>query len=101
MIAREIGRDVTPHQMRLRKSVQQQHRRTRSEPACEDRGLAGFDCRGVETVHVHVRQRSSEERCSGFIHFWLSSTSSKFRARKTRWLGKKDVGESFSCHCRA
>ncbi len=42
-LARQQRRDVAPHQVRLRKTVQQQQRRAGSRTAHEDAGFTGLD----------------------------------------------------------
>jgi hypothetical protein len=61
--ARQQRRNTAPHQMRLRKTVQQQERRARSRSAHEDAGFTGLDFSCCEVVHdswiIRFRNRRS------------------------------------------
>ena len=58
-IARKQRRDAAPHQVGLRKTVQQQDRRSGPGPAQENAGLAGFDFGSFELGHHSGTARSS------------------------------------------
>lgn len=52
-VLREQRRNVSPHQMRLRKSVQQENGRPRTGPTDEDPGLVRLNIGGVEILELH------------------------------------------------
>src|SRR4051794_11445005 len=52
-VLREHRRNVSPHQMRLRKSVQQENGRPRTGPTYEDSCLVRPNIGGFEILEVH------------------------------------------------
>src|SRR5882757_1665999 len=60
--ARQQRRNTAPHQVRLRKTVQQEERRTLSAGAHEDAGFTGLDFSGSEVVHDSWTMRFRSRR---------------------------------------
>ncbi|WP_352729079.1 hypothetical protein [Mesorhizobium sp. M0276] len=63
--AGQRGRNVAPHQMRLRKAVQQQQRRPAAGTQREYDGVAGVDFRTLKIIE-HGRLRHAQRPANGF-----------------------------------
>src|SRR5437773_11062211 len=75
-------RDAAPHEVCLRKTVQQEDRRPGAGPARKDTGLARLDLSSLEVIH-HCK--SSEPK--GYLAVWLSRGARPARCLpRSAWL---------------